>query len=264
MFLMIFGIDKIYADDNECYYQSSDASLYYNATNGSFRIDQRGEESISSKDSLINNGKDVTDGYRFLYFNGTGITVKKVTGCPEYIVYRYFDGVMFFNSDGIWGFNNYSEANRFATASSQIDRMSAYVATYKDENGNKIEPNDYYNRLRNVISSGGTYGINIKQQGSCDEEAIFGDKNDPNSVSYLVNDILKYPRIIVPALIIILGTIDFFKAVIASKEDEMKKAQTAFIKRVIIGVAIFLVPVIIDAIMFLADIAWQGLDYTCH
>ena len=100
--------------------------------------------------------------------------------------------------------------------------------------------------------------------GDCNKEAIFGSKSDPNSISYLVNEILRYPRYIVPALVIVFTTIDLFKAVMAGKEDEMKKAQTTAIKRVIAAVAIFLVPIMINIIMYLADIAWQGLGYTCH
>lgn len=267
MLIIFLGINKIYAlSDNECLYQSSDTSLYYNSNTGKFRIDQRGTKTnvTAPNDPLINKGKDVTDGYRFLYFNGTGITVKAVTGCPEYIVYRRFDGVMFFNSDGIWGFNNRQEANEFLTKSNQINRITAYMATYKDASGNKITEDTYYKKIKNVTVSHGTYGININQTSGCDKEAIFGSKSDPNSISHLVNEILMYPRIIVPALVIVLGSVDFFKAVVAGKEDEMKKAQSAFIKRVVIGVAVFLIPVLVNAIMYLADIAWQGLSYTCH
>ena len=42
----------------------------------------------------------------------------------------------------------------------------------------------------------------------------------------------------------------------------MKKAQSTFIKRVIIGVAVFFVPAVVDLIMSLADIVWEGLGYT--
>jgi len=57
--------------------------------------------------------------------------------------------------------------------------------------------------------------------------------------------------------------VDFGKAVMASKEDEMKKAQTTFIKRVLISVVIFLVPTIVDIIMYLADIVLVGFDTSC-
>lgn len=79
----------------------------------------------------------------------------------------------------------------------------------------------------------------------------------------LLNDILKYPRIIVPILVIGLGLIDLGKAVMASKEDEMKKAQKTFIKRVIIGVAFFFIPALVNILMWLANIVWNGMYPTC-
>ncbi len=100
--------------------------------------------------------------------------------------------------------------------------------------------------------------------GDCNKEAIFGKKSDPNSISHLVNEVLQYPRYIVPALVIVFTTVDLFKAVIAGKEDEMKKAQATAIKRVIAAIAVFLVPLMVNVIMWLADIAWQGLGYACH
>lgn len=53
---------------------------------------------------------------------------------------------------------------------------------------------------------------------------------------------------LVPIVIIVLGTLDLFKAVIASKEDEIKAAQKLLIKRVIYGVAIFFVTILVTFI----------------
>ena len=53
----------------------------------------------------------------------------------------------------------------------------------------------------------------------------------------------------IPILLIIFGMIDLGKAVIASKEDEMKKAQGTLIKRVIYAVAVFLVVTIVSVVM---------------
>ena len=52
----------------------------------------------------------------------------------------------------------------------------------------------------------------------------------------------------VPVVIIILGSIDLFKAVVASKEDEIKSAQKLLIKRVIYGVVIFFLVTIVTLI----------------
>ena len=53
----------------------------------------------------------------------------------------------------------------------------------------------------------------------------------------------------IPILLVVFGILDLGKAVIASKEDEMKKAQGTLIKRVIYAVAIFLVVTIVKLVM---------------
>ena len=203
-------------------------------------------------DPLINRGKNKKD-------SKTGITVSSVTGCPEYIVYRRLDGFWFFDSDGIFGFNNFNDANNFAAASNQVNNMTAATASYKDSSGNKITEDNYYNRLNTLKQTDSTYVVNgietSDRQISCNE--LFDQ-----SVIDLLNEILRYPRYIVPAIIIVLGTLDFFKAVTAGKEDEIKKAQRTFVKRVIAGVIVFLVPVLMNVIIYIANIAWEGLGYT--
>ena len=53
----------------------------------------------------------------------------------------------------------------------------------------------------------------------------------------------------IPIVLILFGTIDLGKAVIASKEDEMKKAQQTLIKRVIYAVVIFFLFTIVSLVM---------------
>lgn len=95
--------------------------------------------------------------------------------------------------------------------------------------------------------SGGTFGS------TDDDCAIFGDKNTEGTISYEINNILNIIKFIVPGLVVLLGTIDLSKAVLAGNEDEMKKAQKTFIKRVILGACVFLVPTIVNLIMTIAD-----------
>lgn len=52
----------------------------------------------------------------------------------------------------------------------------------------------------------------------------------------------------IPIILIVLGTIDLGKAVIASKEEEIKKAQQMFIKRLIYAVAVFFVVTIVSLV----------------
>ena len=60
-------------------------------------------------------------------------------------------------------------------------------------------------------------------------------------------------KILIPIIIIIMGSIDFFKAVIASKDKEIKKSMQVLIKRIIAGIIIFLVPTILSFIVKLID-----------
>ena len=64
----------------------------------------------------------------------------------------------------------------------------------------------------------------------------------------------------VPILLIIFGMIDLGKAVISSKEDEMKKAQGTLIKRFIYAVAVFLVVTLVTLVMNIVADGQTGAD----
>ena len=53
----------------------------------------------------------------------------------------------------------------------------------------------------------------------------------------------------VPILLIVFGMLDLGKAVMSSKEDEMKKAQGTLVKRFIYAVAVFLVVTLVTFVM---------------
>ena len=53
----------------------------------------------------------------------------------------------------------------------------------------------------------------------------------------------------IPILLIIFGTVDLGKAVVASKEDEIKAAQKMLVKRAIYAIAVFLVVTIVSLVI---------------
>ena len=55
-------------------------------------------------------------------------------------------------------------------------------------------------------------------------------------------------KIVIPVIIIVFGMIDLGKAVVASKDDEIKKSVKSLIMRSIAGIIIFFVPTIIGLI----------------
>lgn len=84
---------------------------------------------------------------------------------------------------------------------------------------------------------------------------------DINCAGVMVSDFVAYYmslvyhgiRIAIPALLIIVGMFDMGKAIVARKEEDVKKAQSLLIKKIIVGIIIFLFPYIIKFIFnFLA------------
>ena len=70
----------------------------------------------------------------------------------------------------------------------------------------------------------------------------------------LIKDgIIPLIQIGIPIILIILGMLDLGKAVVASKEDEIKNAQKMLIKRAIYAVAIFFVVLIVQLVFGLLD-----------
>ena len=57
----------------------------------------------------------------------------------------------------------------------------------------------------------------------------------------LVHTAYNLIRIVVPVLLIFFGMLDLGKAVMAQKEDEIKKGQQTFVKRLVAAVIVFLV-----------------------
>ncbi len=68
-------------------------------------------------------------------------------------------------------------------------------------------------------------------------------------IPYIVASIVTIIKIVVPILLIIFGMIDLVKAVTAGKEDEIKKAQTVFIRRLVMGILVFFVVVIVQMLV---------------
>lgn len=84
---------------------------------------------------------------------------------------------------------------------------------------------------------------------------IFNPTNSTNNCGFSdkllawILNIIKWVKYILPVLVIILGIIDFIKAIGADKDDEMKKAQGRFVKRLIAAALVFLVPLIVEFVL---------------
>lgn len=90
-----------------------------------------------------------------------------------------------------------------------------------------------------------------KNIASCDASLstnVIIDERIPETVSTVINVI----KIVVPVLLVIFGMLDLFKGITAQKEDEMKKGQQLFIKRLISGALVFFVFIIVQLLVSFA------------
>ena len=71
----------------------------------------------------------------------------------------------------------------------------------------------------------------------------------PTAFPMLTRALIRLVQILAPIVLIILGSIDFAKAVASSDADFLDKAKKKFVRRVISAVAIFLVFTIVKFII---------------
>lgn len=82
----------------------------------------------------------------------------------------------------------------------------------------------------------------------------------PNATINFIANIVDIIKIFVPILLIIMGAIEFGKAVMAQQEDQIKKSQTAFIQKVIAGAAVFFVIVLVGWLLKVINNADSSLN----
>lgn len=72
--------------------------------------------------------------------------------------------------------------------------------------------------------------------------------SDASSILGFIGTVFFVFKIAIPVLLIVLGSIDLGKAVVAQSEDEIKKATQLLIKRAVYGVVIFFIPTIVGLV----------------
>lgn len=78
---------------------------------------------------------------------------------------------------------------------------------------------------------------------------LCSDTEGLGQVVTLLKNVVKLFQWGIPMVLIIFGLIDLGKAVVAGKEDEMKKAQGALIRRFIYAIAAFLIVTLVTFAM---------------
>lgn len=83
----------------------------------------------------------------------------------------------------------------------------------------------------------------------------------PEEITSILSSVVTLIQIGIPIILVIMGMIDLGKAVTSQKEDEVKKAQSMLIKRLIYGVLIFLVVAIVKFVLgIVGDSAGEAIS----
>ncbi len=111
----------------------------------------------------------------------------------------------------------------------------------------KIDSNNLIN-LNNVFTI--NYYDNSKDESDTEfSTESFCERTEVGNTFKTLGWILFFAKIIVPIIIIIFGSLDFAKAIVASKDDEIKKSAKSLAMRAIAGIIIFFIPTIINFIV---------------
>ena len=92
------------------------------------------------------------------------------------------------------------------------------------------------------------------------EEINFCERNEVRKTFQIVGYILYVAKLVVPLLLIILGTVDFAKATISSDDKAPKEAVVSLIKRILIAIIIFLIPTILNFLLSLVNGASEAFS----
>ena len=149
--------------------------------------------------------------------------------------------------------------------------MEKYLGEYGKKTPNSSEARDLLNQYNRAKDRYNTICVSILKYrnftaGTCTDECVrigeniaeletkyhlrnpYGEEkcNIGEQVVAMVYNVLKWAKYIAPILVIILTILDFIKALAAQSDDDMKKAQGKFIKRLIVAALLFLLPLIIN------------------
>lgn len=112
--------------------------------------------------------------------------------------------------------------------------------------GNGGLTSDPYDDKNIFGENGGSEDFNCK--------TIFVQKESPDGdvefteLGQFMNDLFSLIKILTPVLVIALSTIDYVKAIASSNADEMKKANSRTVKRLVIGLIIFVLPFLLEVL----------------
>lgn len=144
----------------------------------------------------------------------------------------------------------------------QFDGKHIYVDDCRANTGKQCVSSLSYDPVERAANGSGK--VSGKSLDELNSELVGEEKTTKSCKELLGDDIIEkiqeivnIIRIMVPILLIVFGIIDFGKAIFVSDENEMKKSQSRFIRRLIVAIGFFLVPSILSILLNIAHNVWD-------
>lgn len=133
------------------------------------------------------------------------------------------------------------------TLSQSVDAKENYNTIENIENHITIETNVINENVFYLDTTVGFKNKLDKKVAECNGTSI------PYGIPYVVHIVINLLKIFTPIILIIMGMLDFFKAVVASDEKQMKESSSRFIRRILAAVVVFLTVSIVQFVFNLLD-----------
>ncbi len=192
----------------------------------------------SGREGRIITQYDNDNGYRIYFPNGQykNVTQKDISAnCDDLYYNRRTQDYQFATSEN-------SSKNDYNLCKNRNDIDYYCEGDCRFPGNAKLDCYDIDNGTDSSTNSDGTRNP-MYEDGELSE--ICNDEKIQNTLKF-VGRLLFIVKIIVPLLLIIFGTIDFGKAIAASKDDSVAKAGKMLVLRIVIGIVIFLVPTVVN------------------
>jgi len=227
IFLFI-GIDKVDAEMITCYYNTT-----FNASEYEYTCTFSGDDNIS----CYMNKNDI--GMANVSLKKNDFISNDKVSCPKKIyleVTAYTTG----NSDYAWQYSTSYVASKISTKKISVNGNNSLVTfdleresiPKLDSENNNVSNDDTSNNDKNYLDS-------------CDELGETGK---------LIKQIYNLLKYLVPILVVGLSIIDFLKVLLNGEEKVFNEAWSKFIKRLVVGIAIFIIPFILSLLLNISGI----------
>lgn len=231
-------------------------SIQYNSSNGYYRSGILQYSDVSLKPVMIflsidkfqevilnraKNGEWPSDLYCGTVSVAMGLKIHQVIYHPESREVKNGDYVCSFDRNLFNG----TDYERYTTEGGYLYTPSMTEDNYNPDPDDSNTVDDSNHEDDNIIICDGD-NCDISLSGLCNETRV------ARTLKFL-GILITLVKIFVPLLIIVLGSVDFAKAMIEGKGDDIPKKVPVLIKRFITGVIIFLVPSVIDFLFGVID-----------